>query len=129
VPIPRRDFSQIPIFPPDRTTRGTPTIQPKLIVGQANDPLEYEADSVAAQVMQMSAPAPAPSTAAALPGLRRKCSACEEEEKKQRLQAKPIGAAETAAPARRKRINSSASASADICLVAEARCTTRKSGR
>jgi thiol-disulfide isomerase/thioredoxin len=90
-----RDFSQIPIFPPDRATRGRPAIQPKLIVGQANDPLEYEADSVAAQVMRMSAPAPL--TVAAVPGLRRKCNACEEEEKKQRLQAKPIGAAETAA--------------------------------
>jgi hypothetical protein len=61
------NFSQIPLFPPDQANRleepfpfEAPrlpiAIQPKLIVGQANDPLEYEADRVADQVMGMPDP-------------------------------------------------------------------------
>jgi hypothetical protein len=58
------DFSKIPIFPPDRAYRPKPSsplsatplpggMQAKLAVGQANDPLEHEADRIACQVMRM----------------------------------------------------------------------------
>ncbi|MFI5022021.1 MAG: hypothetical protein ACHQRJ_10270 [Alphaproteobacteria bacterium] len=60
------DFSKIAIFAPDRANRSqTPSslsapplpavMQPKLVVGQANDPLEHEANRVAEQVMRMPA--------------------------------------------------------------------------
>jgi hypothetical protein len=80
-----RDFSKCPMFPPDRPEAQSPftpttfqgTIQAKLVVGHANDPLEHEADHVADQVMRM--PAPEHSIAAAPSRLSRKCAACEEE--------------------------------------------------
>lgn len=53
-------------------------VQTKLAVGQANDPLEQEADRVADQVMRM--PNPNVSFASGAPQLRRKCAACEREE-------------------------------------------------
>jgi hypothetical protein len=75
------DFSKIPIFRPERSSLSTPClagiIQPKLVVGDVNDPLEHEADRVADYVMRL--PAPAPSIAPAPPQLSRKCAACEEE--------------------------------------------------
>jgi hypothetical protein len=94
------DFSKIPVFPPDRADRpqssslraATPlpgAIQAKLVVGQANDPLEHQADRVAKQVMRM--PDPTVSTVAAPPQVSRKCAACEEEEAKT-LQSKRTGA-------------------------------------
>jgi hypothetical protein len=61
------DFSKIPLFAPDRAnlpqarsaliaaTRSD-VIQPKLTVGDVNDPLEQEADRVADQVLQMPKP-------------------------------------------------------------------------
>jgi hypothetical protein len=60
------DFSKISIFPPDRknqpqsesalgTSRLSVIVQPKLVVGPVNDPLEREADCVADQVMAMPA--------------------------------------------------------------------------
>jgi len=63
------DFSKIPVLPPDRANRlearfsfSTPRLsgilQPKLVVGQVNDPLEHEADRIADQVMRMPDPAP-----------------------------------------------------------------------
>ena len=55
-------------------------IQTKLDVGQVNDPLEQEADQVADQVMRT--PDPEPSMAIAPLRIDRKCSACEEEEKR-----------------------------------------------
>jgi Domain of unknown function (DUF4157) len=66
------DFSNIPVFSPDRASRPQPSspfaatplpgaIQAKLAVGQVNDPLEHEADRVADQVVRM----PAPNTLAA----------------------------------------------------------------
>jgi hypothetical protein len=82
------DFSRVPLFPPEAGI-----IQPKLVVGQVDDPLEHEADRVADQVMRM--PDPEFSMAAALPQLSRKCAACEEEDKT--LQTKQEGAAEAAA--------------------------------
>jgi hypothetical protein len=61
------DFSKIPIFQPDRPNghqAGPPltappsssVLQPKLVVGEVNDPLEHEADRVADQVMRMPDP-------------------------------------------------------------------------
>jgi hypothetical protein len=56
------DFSKIPLFPPERASRGSSPqpsiIQRKLVVGQPNDPLEHEADRVADQVIRMPDPAP-----------------------------------------------------------------------
>jgi hypothetical protein len=81
------DFSKIPAFPLDRANRPqTPpllanvpgTIQPKLVVGQVNDPLEHEADHIADHVMRMPAPVADPALSA-VPPLSRKCVACEEE--------------------------------------------------
>jgi hypothetical protein len=66
--------------------RGQP-IQPKLKIGAVDDPLEREADRVAALVIRM--PAPELSIAATPPHLSRKCADCEEEEEK--LQRKPAG--------------------------------------
>jgi Domain of unknown function (DUF4157) len=83
------DFSQIPLFPPERASRSQGSspqpaiIQPKLAVGQANDPLEHEADRVADQVMRM--PDPGLSNIGAPPQISRKCAACEEEDKKMLL--------------------------------------------
>src|SRR5262249_29673242 len=61
------DPSKIAFFPPDRSTqphvrssRSGPLlpggIQAKLAVGAADDPLEYEADHIADQVMRFPAP-------------------------------------------------------------------------
>ena len=105
-PDPLSASAEIPVFPSDRSNRphapssfSTPRlpgiVQPKLVVGEVNDPLEHEADRVADQVMRMPdselsiAPVPAQ--------LSRKCAACEGEERRQ-LQTKPIGG-----PVRRQR--------------------------
>ena len=90
------DFSKIPVFAPDRANRpqvrsslSAPRlpgiIQPKLVVGEVNDPLEYEANRVADQVMRM--PDPDLSITDAPPHISRKCAACEEEA----LQKRPNG--------------------------------------
>ena len=82
---PSWDFSKIPVFAPDRPTRDQtphPFIQPKLVVGEADDPLEHEADHVADQVMGM--PEPGLSVTAGPPQLSRKCADCEEEDKLRR---------------------------------------------
>ena len=64
--ISSRHFSKIPISPPDRANQSqvrssldTPprVIQRKLVVGQLNNPLESEADSVAEHVMRTPDPA------------------------------------------------------------------------
>ncbi len=89
------DFGRIPVFSTDRTSRPQPSsplatepllaaVQAKLVVGQANDPLEHEADQLAEQVMRMSAPSPTASGVA----LQRKCAACEQEELGETLRAK-----------------------------------------
>jgi len=82
------DFSKIPVFAPDRPSgpeARSPLLQPKLIIGEVNDPLEHEADRVADQVMRMTGPEV--SAAAAPPQVSRKCTACEEE----KLQKKEAG--------------------------------------
>src|SRR5271166_3188006 len=92
------DFSKIPVFSPDRTNRRQASssppqlplpgiIQPKLVVGRVDDPLEREADAVADRVMRMSDPAL--SISSGPPEINRKCAECEEEDKK--LQTKPAG--------------------------------------
>jgi hypothetical protein len=84
------DFSKIPVFATDRANRPQgrsslspqllpSIIQPKLAIGDVNDPLEHEADRVADQVMRM--PNPDLSITGAPPQISRKCAACEEEAK------------------------------------------------
>ncbi|MGA2843723.1 MAG: DUF4157 domain-containing protein [Steroidobacteraceae bacterium] len=93
------DFSKIPIFPPERPNQPqvqssfAPPPQPgiiqrKLVVGHVNDPLEYEADRVAGNVMRM--PDPDVSATLTQAQLSRKCATCEDEERRQ-LQTKPAG--------------------------------------
>jgi hypothetical protein len=53
------------------------SLQPKLVVGAANDPLEHEADRIAAQVMGVADTSP--SVTPAPPRVARACSACEDE--------------------------------------------------
>ena len=81
------DFSKVPLFPDKRADRAQPlslrsaqlgVMQPKLAIGDVNDPLEHEADRVADQVMRM--PAPEIKPAAAPPQISRKCAACEADE-------------------------------------------------
>jgi len=98
------DFSKIPLFPPDQPNRpqvrssvSAPSplagvIQPKLALGEVNDPLEREADRVADQVMRM--PAPGVSVEAVPPKISRKCAACEKEDKLQKMPAGPQAASE-----------------------------------
>jgi hypothetical protein len=88
-PVVSWDFSGVSAFAPDRADRPRPSpasaaprlphaLQAKLIVGQVNDPLEYEADSVADQVMRMADPVFAINASPSR--VSRKCAACEEEE-------------------------------------------------
>lgn len=87
-----RDFSKVPPFPTDRPHASSPftafplagIIQPKLVVGDVNDPLEVEAERAAQHVMRMpesTAIIPAPGERAP----QRKCEACEQEEKEEPL--------------------------------------------
>jgi hypothetical protein len=82
-------FSKMPLFPPDRVNRAQSSfppaalpspsiIQPKLAVGEINDPLEHKADRVATQVMRM--PTPEVSIATAPSQGNHKCTPCAEEE-------------------------------------------------
>src|SRR5262249_2438115 len=65
-------------------------VQPKLILGQVNDPSEREADRVATRVMRMAASEPALS--ASPQQISRNCAACqEEEEEKVRPKAAVMG--------------------------------------
>jgi uncharacterized protein DUF4157 len=64
--------------PASTTKHGAPIIQPKLIVGEVNDPFEHEADRVADQVMRI--PDRELSVGAAPMQLSRKCAACEADE-------------------------------------------------
>jgi len=77
-----------PSRPPSSRGVGNQThlrrLQAKLRVGAVDDPLEREADAVADTVMRM--PDPASVGATAEPVLRRKCEACEDEDKTIRRQ-------------------------------------------
>lgn len=102
------DFGQIPLFPPDRANRlqapfsfeAPPlpiAIQPKLIVGQTNDPREYEADRVADQVIRM--PDSAVSLRAIPPQIGRTSAArAETDQGRPMLQAKHAATGGTMAP-------------------------------
>ncbi len=89
------DFAKIPLFPPERSTPppiAAPqphTTQPKLAVGQIDDPLEHEADRVADEIMQKSATKL--SVSASPVRVSRKCAACEEDESVQALRTKRAG--------------------------------------
>jgi hypothetical protein len=84
------DFSKIPLFSSDPAScsQQPSIIQRKLVVGQTNDPLEREMDRATEQVVQMLA-APL-ATIRAPTQISRKCSACEDEDKKA-LQTKSVG--------------------------------------
>jgi hypothetical protein len=92
------DFSKIPLFPPEGASRpqtSFPLVQPKLAIGQVNDPLEHEADRISEQVMQM--PEPQLQRACACGG---GCSECQTGGH-ERLQTKQVGTGDlgqTAAP-------------------------------
>ena len=79
-----------------RLSRTNPRIQCRLTIGSVNDPLEGEADRVADQVMRM--PAPALSAANESPVVRRKCAACEEEDKNVQVKSDAQSAAGGDAP-------------------------------
>lgn len=67
---------------------GSPFFQPKLTVNEPGDAHEKEADAMADQVMRM--PAAQPSFFGnGVPGVQRKCAACEKEEK-EHAQRKPL---------------------------------------
>jgi hypothetical protein len=79
------DFTKIPLFPSDKVNRPQErsslsppplpgAIQPKLTIGDVNDPLEHEADRVADQVIRM--PNPGPYITDAPPQISRKRDAC-----------------------------------------------------
>lgn len=94
-----RDLSRVPIFPaaaarPPRVPLALPaSLQRKIVVGEAGDPLEHEADRVADEVMRTEGPV-AP-VAPARRRLSRQCAACEDEERIRLLHRKP-GPGETA---------------------------------
>ena len=82
------DFRKVSLFPPERANRVQPpfppaetpirgAIQAKLVVGQAHDPFEQEADRAADRVMRIGDPE-MPLAAGPL-RVSRKCSACEDE--------------------------------------------------
>lgn len=79
--------------PPDAASNAESSaraLQPKLIVGAVDDPLEHEADRAADQVMRT--PDGAFPVASGPAQISRKCADCEEEEAKT-LRAKPAGTA------------------------------------
>jgi hypothetical protein len=79
------------------------TIQPKLTIGQADDPYEREADRVADQVMRMPAPHSDGHRLSIMPvtahQAQRKCAGCEEEEEEGSLLRKESVGAEAPATA------------------------------
>jgi hypothetical protein len=76
VPGPQLNFTRIPLMPPP--------VQRKATVSSTDDPHERETDDIADKVMRMAEPAPVGSSPIAV---QRKCSMCEDDEKKT-LQAK-----------------------------------------
>ena len=98
-----QDFSAVSIFPLDPASQtelparwGAPptlgVLQAKLAIGRVDDPLEYEADRIADQVMRVPAHEVGVTRTSAAPRISRKCQACgEEEEKVQRKEAGTAG--------------------------------------
>ena len=68
------DNESCALAPAAHTVKSNVAIQRKLAIGDANDPLEHQADAMADKVMRM----PEPNF------IQRKCAHCEEEEKAQR---------------------------------------------
>ena len=99
------DFSKIPAFPADQANgpqvRSSPlgAIQPKLTIGEVNDPLEREADRAANAVIKVDGSALVLSRGPA--SLSRKCAACTAEDRGQEvhLQAKLSGRVQAGEPA------------------------------
>jgi hypothetical protein len=92
------DFSKTSLFPPARASQPqppAPLVQSKLAIGQANDPLEHEADRIADQVMQ--APTSEPVIGNAPLQLSRMCADCKAEDEAQMLQTKRASMSEPAA--------------------------------
>ena len=92
------NFSRNPVFAPDRASRPQmrfPLIQPKLVIGAVNDPLEHGADRAAAAVLADS-PAPAQGHAPGL--LQSECAACEAEEQEAVRRAVRSGTARQSGP-------------------------------
>jgi hypothetical protein len=93
--------SKISIFAPGRTNQSQvqPLIQPKLVLGEINDPFEHEADRIADQVMRM--PVSERSGPVGSPCINRKCARWKKKEE-QTLQTAPmvrLGADLTGRPA------------------------------
>jgi hypothetical protein len=91
-------LSRVPISPPRHPGQSRPFhslarfsvpqgIRPKLALGPVDDPLEREADAIADQVTETLGVTLPVSTASAQ--ISRKCAACEEDEKQQKLRTKP----------------------------------------
>jgi hypothetical protein len=74
-------FGRVGLFSPDLRSRPQPllschgVVQPKLLVGAVDDPLEREADAVADAALRR--PDPVPSVSAARTQVSRKCTECE----------------------------------------------------
>lgn len=82
-------------------------VQPKLIVGAANDPAEHAADRAADQVMRMGEPAAPVAAGPAADGqVQRKCAACEDEAGPVRREASSAAGGGAASPAARSAIGS-----------------------
>jgi hypothetical protein len=71
-------------------------LQRRLAVGETNDPLEREADRLAANVVASPAPRPVKATGRGGPAVRRACAECEEEDRV--LRRDSLGAASGVAP-------------------------------
>ncbi|MDN7179980.1 DUF4157 domain-containing protein [Caballeronia sp. SEWSISQ10-4 2] len=98
------DFSKIPVHQSDRPNRSLArfpqavypqaAMQTNLLVGRGDDPLEHEAECVAEQIMRIRSPVV--STENGPLQIRRKCTACQDEEEEM-LQTKCQGAQEATA--------------------------------
>jgi hypothetical protein len=88
------DFSKTPVFPTDGA-RQPSIVQRKLKIGKVDDPLEYEADRIADQIME--APTTEPSIGSSPSQLSRKCAECAAEDEARMLQTKHASEREPAA--------------------------------
>jgi hypothetical protein len=77
-------------------SKAKPVVQPKFIINEPGNQYEHEADAMANKVMGMVAnetySQPKPITGLVGRSVQRKCSKCEEEEKKKRIMRKPEAA-------------------------------------
>ncbi len=80
--------AQVQAVESDNVIPASISVQCKLSIGDADDPLEQEADAMASRVMRMSAPPPQQGGDGQGLSIQRKCAACEEEE--EQVQRKPL---------------------------------------